>query len=203
VNIAARLEALSEPVAIGDTRVVRDLIRDKLPYRVVAVGEHSVKNITRPVRAYAMNAAAAVSQSSVFEPVAKEISKPAPIVPRLSIVVLPFANLSDDPKQDYFADGITDDMTTDLSRISDSFVIARNTAFTYKAKSVDMKEIGRDLGVRYALEGSVRRTGEQVRVNVQLIDTDSGAHIWADRFDTDLADLAEAQDEITGRLADA
>jgi adenylate cyclase len=122
-------------------------------------------------------------------------------VPRLSIIVLPFANLSDDPKQEYFADGITDDLTTDLSRISESFVIARNTAFTYKGKPVDVKEIGRELGVRYVLEGSVRRTGEQVRVNVQLIDTGSGAHIWADRFDTDRADLAEAQDEITGRLA--
>jgi len=206
VNIAARLEALAESGGICVSRVVWDQIRDKLPYRFDDMGEQSVKNITRPVRAYAINTAAVVSSPSGMapvKPVVKQVSNAAPIVPRLSIVVLPFANLSDDPKQDYFADGITDDMTTDLSRISDSFVIARNTAFTYKAKSVDMKEIGRDLGVRYALEGSVRRTGEQVRVNVQLIDTESGAHIWADRFDTDLADLAEAQDEITGRLADA
>jgi hypothetical protein len=99
------------------------------------------------------------------------------------------------PDQEYFADGITDDLTTDLSRIADSFVIARNTAFTYKGKSVDAKEIGRELGVRYVLEGSVRRTGEQVRVNVQLIDTNSGAHIWADRFDTDRADLASGSAE--------
>jgi TolB-like protein len=104
-------------------------------------------------------------------------------------------------KQEYFADGITDDLTTDLSRISGSFVIARNTAFTYKGKSIDVKQIGRDLGVRFALEGSVRRTGEQVRVNVQLIDAETGTHLWADRFDTDPQNLAQAQSEITGRLA--
>jgi adenylate cyclase len=110
-------------------------------------------------------------------------------------------NLSSDPDQDYFTDGITDDLTTDLSRISGSFVIARNTAFTYKGKSVDVRQIGRELGVRYVLEGSVRRTGDQVRVNVQLIDSETGAHLWADRFDTDIANLGQAQDEITGRLA--
>jgi len=115
--------------------------------------------------------------------------------------VLPFANLSNDSEQEYFADGITDDLTTDLSRISGSFVIARNTAFTYKGKPVDAKRIGRELGVRYVLEGSVRRTGDQVRVNIQLIDAESGAHIWADRFDTDRANLTEAQDAITSRLA--
>lgn len=121
--------------------------------------------------------------------------------PRLSIVVIPFSNLSNDPEQEYFADGITEDLTTDLSRISGSFVIARNTAFASKGKPVDAKQIGRELGVRYALEGSVRRTGDQVRVNVQLVDTESGAHLWADRFDTDRSNLAEAQNEITGRLA--
>jgi TolB-like protein/DNA-binding winged helix-turn-helix (wHTH) protein/predicted ATPase/class 3 adenylate cyclase len=120
---------------------------------------------------------------------------------RLSIVVMPFSNLSNDPEQEYFVDGITEDLTTDLSRISGSFVIARNTAFAYKGKLVDAKQIGRELGVRYVLEGSVRRTGDQVRVNVQLIDAESGAHLWADRFDTDRANLAVAQNEITGRLA--
>ena len=121
--------------------------------------------------------------------------------PRLSIVVLPFANLSNDPEQEYFVDAITDDLTTDLSRIVNSFVIARTTAFTYKGKPVDVKQIGSDLGVRYVLEGSVRRLGEQVQVNVQLIDAESGAHVWADRFDTDRRNLAKAQSEITGRLA--
>jgi TolB-like protein/class 3 adenylate cyclase/Tfp pilus assembly protein PilF len=124
-------------------------------------------------------------------------------IPRLSIVVLPLASLSNDPDQEYFADGITDDLTTDLSRISGSFVIARNTAFTYRGKPVDAKQIGHELGVRYVLEGSVRRAGDQVRVNVQLIDAETGAHLWADRFDTDRANLPEAQNEITARLARA
>jgi TolB-like protein/Tfp pilus assembly protein PilF len=119
----------------------------------------------------------------------------------LSFVVLPFENLSSDPDQEYFADGITDDLTTDLSQISGSFVIARNTAFTYKGKPADVKQIGRELGVRYVIEGSVRRSGDQVQVNVQLIDTESGAHLWADRFETDRRNLSEAQSEITGRLA--
>ena len=121
--------------------------------------------------------------------------------PRLSIVALPFTNLSNDPEQEYFVDGITDDLTTDLSRISDSFVIARNTAFTYKGKAVDAKQVSRDLGVRYVLEGSVRRMGDRAQVNVQLIDGETGAHLWADRFETDRRNLGEAQSEITGRLA--
>jgi len=126
---------------------------------------------------------------------------PVSAAPLLSFVVLPFANLSNDPEQEYFADAITEDLTTDLSRIDGSFVIARNTAFAYKGKPVDVKQIGRDLGVRYILEGSVRRLGGQVQVNVQLIDAESGAHLWADRFETDLRDLVQAQSEITGRLA--
>jgi len=122
---------------------------------------------------------------------------PAP----LSIVVLPFANLDKEVDREYFADGITDDLTTDLSRISGSFVIARRTAFTYKGKAVDVKQIGRELGVRYALEGSVRRSGKQVRTNTQLIDTETGANLWADRFDRDVGDLFSLQDEITSRIA--
>jgi len=121
--------------------------------------------------------------------------------PRMSFVVLPFEKLSRDPDQEYFADGVTDDLTTDLSRISGSFVIARNTAFTYKGKPTDVKQIGRELGVRYVIEGSVRRSGDQVQVNVQLIDALTGSHVWADRFETDRRNLAEAQSEITGRLA--
>ena len=120
---------------------------------------------------------------------------------RLSIVVLPFANLSGDPAQDYLADALTDEPTTALSRIPNSFVIARNTAFTYKGKPVDAKAIGKDLGVRYVLEGSVQPSGDQMRVNAQLIDSDSGAHIWADQFDTPRADLLKMQDEIVARLA--
>jgi adenylate cyclase len=128
---------------------------------------------------------------------------PPPIAPRLSIVVLPFANLSSDPEQQYFADGITDDLATDLSRVAHMFVISRNTAFTYRNKPVDAKQIGRELGVRYVLEGSVRRSGTQVRVNVQLIDGETGAHLWAERFDSDTGDLLVLQNEITGRLSNA
>jgi adenylate cyclase len=200
VNIAARLEALAEPGGICISRVVRDQIRDKLPYPFADMGEQSIKNIARPVRVYALSAAAVasfppgVATAEAGKPVASSTS------PRLSIVVLPFANMSNDPEQEYFADGITDDLTTDLSRISGSFVIARNTAFAYKGKAIDEKQLGRELGVRYVVEGSVRRVGEQVRVNVQLVDGESGAHLWADRFDTNRANLAQAQDEITGRL---
>src|SRR5579872_689267 len=244
VNVAARLEALAEPAGLCISRVVRDQIRDKLPYTFEDRGEQQVKNIARPVRVYAMDPAAIVAAEPAGaparrlpaldkrtrigaalaallvagiivgwwawphpHPAAQQAATAAAIpastttAPRISIVVLPFENLSHDPDQEYFADAITEDLTTDLSRIAGSFVIARNTAFTYKGKSVDVRQVGRDLGVRYALEGSVRRSGEQVQVNVQLIDADSGAHVWADRFDTDRRNLAEAQSEITGRLA--
>jgi adenylate cyclase len=201
VNVAARLEALAEPGGLCISRMVRDQIRDKLGYAFEDLGEQILKNIARPVRAYALSAAAVAASPAVA--VARDARSQATpsTAPRLSIVVLPFANLSNDPEQEYFADGITDDLTTDLSRISGSFVIARNTAFTYKGKSVDVKQVGRELGVRYVLEGSVRRIGDQVRVNVQLIDAETAAHIWADRFETERADVAKTQDAITGRLA--
>jgi TolB-like protein len=130
-------------------------------------------------------------------------SPTAPERPRLSIVVLPFANLSDDREQEYFADGVTEDFTTDLSRIADSFVIARNTAFTFKGRAVDIRQVGRELGVRYALEGSVRRVGEQVRINAQLIDAETGAHVWAERLDGSRADLFRLQDEVVAQIARA
>src|SRR5262249_40116942 len=129
-------------------------------------------------------------------------AKPGPLSPRgLSIVVLPFANLSGDPEQDYFVDGVTESLTTDLSRISGSFVIGRHTAFTYKGKAIDLKKIGQELNVRYVLEGSVQRSGNRLRINVQLIDAESGNHIWAERFDKPIADLFDMQDEIVSRLA--
>ena len=129
---------------------------------------------------------------------------PSPLSPpRLSIVVLPFANLSGDPAQDYFVDGVTESLTTDLSRIRGSFVIGRHTAFTFKGKAVDLKQIGRELNVRYVLEGSVQRSGNRLRVNVQLVDAESGNHIWAERFDKPIADLFDMQDEIVSRLANA
>jgi adenylate cyclase len=225
VNIAARLEALAEPGGICISGTVRDHIGDRLPYAFEDMGEQSVKNIARPVRAFAMSSAVVaatplvVVQASTDSDRSSRVPRPAvgqrrtgrarqpragaaaKAAPRLSIVVLPFANLSSDPEQEYFVDAITDDLTTDLSRIVNSFVISRTTAFAYKGKPVDVKQIGGDLGVRYVLEGSVRRLGEQVQVNVQLIDAESGSHIWADRFDTDRANLAKAQSEITSRLA--
>jgi adenylate cyclase len=205
VNIAARLEALAEPGGVCILRTVRDQVRDKLPYAFDDMGEQKVKNIARPLRVYALGLTAVAALPPVTPPARPRATRRRATrrreLPRLSIVVLPFSNLSRDPDHEWFVDGITDDLTTDLSRIADSFVIARNTAFTYKGKPADARRIGRELGVRYVLEGSVRRMGDQVRVNVQLIDGSNGAHIWADRFDTDRADLAEAQSEVTGRLA--
>jgi adenylate cyclase len=200
VNVAARIEALAEPGGIYVSRVVRDQVRDKLPYAFEDLGEQSVKNIARPVRVYALRreAVANPTAASVLPPTS--ISPPF-VAPRLSIVVLPFANLSNDPEQGYFADGITEDLTTDLSRLPNMFVISRNTAFTYRNKPVDTKQIGRELGVRYVLEGSVRRSRNHIRVNAQLIDAETDAHLWAERFDHDTGDLFALQNEITGRIA--
>jgi adenylate cyclase len=202
VNIAVRLEGLAAPGSICVSGTVRDHIGDRLPYAFEDIGEQSVKNIARPVRVYALRpegiaglpTASASSVSSSSPPLA---------APRLSIVVLPFTNLSDDREQQYFADGVTEDLTTDLSRLANMFVISRNTAFTYRNKPIDTKQIGRELGVRYVLEGSVRRSGNQVRVSAQLIDAQTDAHLWADRFDRDTNDLFVLQSEITGRLANA
>jgi TolB-like protein/Tfp pilus assembly protein PilF len=182
---------------------VRDQIRDKLPYSFEDMGELSVKNIARPVRVYALRGTEAVGdRRSSSAPFARSVSKPAE-APRLSIVVLPFANLSNDPEQQYFADGITEDLTTDLSRIAHMFVISRNTAFTYRNKPVDTKKIGHELSVRYVLEGSARRLGQVVRVNAQLIDAETDAHLWAERFDGDAGDLFAMQNTITRRIAGA
>jgi adenylate cyclase len=252
VNVAARLEALAEPGGICISRVVRDQIRDKLPYPFEDRGEQSVKNIARSVRVFVLRPEAVaelpatavsalaprprivpvamtttgvlalliaaiawwawpVPRSSQSPPtavgVALESAPPAPsasgseVAPRLSIVVLPFTNLSNDPEQQYFADGVTEDLTTDLSRISYMLVISRNTAFTYKDKPANAKQIGRELGVRYVLEGSIRRSGNQVRVSAQLIDVATDTHLWAERFDRDISDMFTLQNEITGRIA--
>ncbi len=202
VNVAARLEALAEPGGICVSATVRDHIGDRLPFAFEDMGEQSVKNIARPVRAYSLRpeGTAGLPTGSVS---ATTSSSPAVAAPRLSIVVLPFTNLSDDREQQYFADGITEDLTTDLSRLPNMFVISRNTAFTYKDKRVDTKQIGRELGVRYVLEGSVRRSGNQLRVNTQLIDAATDAHLWAERFDRDADDLFVLQNEITNRIANA
>jgi TolB-like protein/class 3 adenylate cyclase/Flp pilus assembly protein TadD len=202
VNVAARLEALAEPGGICISRMVRDQIRDKLPYPFEDRGEQSVKNIARPVRVYMLRpeGIAGLPVASVSSTTSSSLPVAAP---RLSIVVLPFTNLSDDREQQYFADRITEDLTTDLSRLENMFVISRNTAFTYKNKPVNTKQIGRELAVRYVLEGSVRRSGNQLRVNAQLIDAATDAHLWTERFDRDTGDLFALQNEITSRLANA
>jgi len=200
VNVAARLEALAEPGGLCISRTVRDHIRDKLAYAFQDLGEQAVKNIARPVRVYALRSEAIADLPAPRSPSALPISQLV-VAPRLSIVVLPFANLSNDSEQQYFADGITEDLTTDLSRIADIFVISRNTAFTYQGKRVDTKQIGRELGVRYVLEGSVQRSGNRVRVTAQLIDAETDAHLWADRFAGGADDLFALQDEITSRIA--
>ena len=175
VNIAARLESIAEPGGICISSSAYDHIRSKVGIEFADLGEQNLKNILRPVRAYAVI-------WKEFEP-GTHIERPRPFsAPRLSIVVLPFANYGGEPQQDYFVDGVTDSLTTDLSRISGLSVIARSTAFTYRAKSFDVKQIRRELNVRYLLEGSVQRDDNRMRVNVQLIDTDTGNHLWAERF---------------------
>jgi TolB-like protein/class 3 adenylate cyclase len=199
VNVAARLEALAEPGGICISRMVRDQVRDKLSYVFADLGEQQVKNIARPVRVYALHPEPTRALNAAGSVTIPQTAS----APRLSIVVLPFANLSSDPEQQYFADSITEDLTTDLSRIAGLLVISRNTAFTYRSKPVDTKQIGRELGVRYVLEGSVRRSVSQVRVNAQLIDAQTDVHLWAERFDGDTSDLFALQDEITSRIANA
>jgi TolB-like protein len=191
VNVAARLEGLAEPGGICVSGRVQEDTVGRLDLVFRDLGEQQLKNIARPVRAYAIDAAPARLPGSAA----------ASFPPRLSIVVLPFANIGSDLEQDYFADGVTESLTTDLSRISGSFVIARNTAFAYKGQAIDVRRIGRDLNVRYILEGSVQRGGSRLRINVQLIDAESGSHLWAERFDKPLADLFDMQDEIVARLA--
>jgi adenylate cyclase len=198
VNVAARLEGLAEAGGICISRTVRDQIRDRLRYQFQDIGEQTIKNIARPARVYALQPEAIADLPSA--PPTVSISQLLS-APRLSIVVLPFTNLSDDREQQYFADAITDDLTTDLSRIPHLFVISRSTAFTFKERPVRAKQIGRQLGVRYVLEGSVRRSGSHIRLNAQLIDAETNAHLWAERFDHDTLDVFALQDEITSRIA--
>jgi TolB-like protein/class 3 adenylate cyclase len=195
VNIAARLESIADPGGICISSSAYDQVSGKLSIEFADLGEQSLKNIARRIRAYAVvrEGSGAGTQS---------VGLRTPITaPHLSIVVLPFANFGDDSEQDYFVDGVTESLTTDLSRIHGSFVIARNTAFTFKGKAVNVKQVGRELNVRYVLEGSVQRSGKRLRVNVQLIDAESGKHLWAERFEKPVSDLFDMQDEIVSRLA--
>jgi adenylate cyclase len=207
VNIAARLEGLAEPNGICISRAVHEQVRDKLPYRFDDLGPQLVKNIARPLRVYALRPEA-IAELPVSDaaPATSPAVSAGPIggqsrAPRLSSVVLPFTNLSDAREDQYFADAITDDVTTDLSRIAGMTVISSNTAFAYQNKRVDTRQIGRDLNVRYVFGGSVRRSGNRARVNVQLIDAETDANIWAERFDHNADELFALQDEITSRIA--
>jgi len=194
VNIAARIEALADAGGVFVSNTVHDHVRDRLPFVFEDLGEQQVKNIARPVRVY-----------RVRDPGAAAASKPpAPVLPlpdKPSIAVLPFANMSGDPEQEYFADGMVEEIITALSRIRWLFVIARNSSFTYKGQAVDAKRVGRELGVRYVLEGSVRKAGGRVRITGQLIDALTGAHLWADRFDGSLGDVFELQDKVASSVA--
>ena len=193
VNVAARLEALAEPGGICASNAVREQVHGDLEAMFVDIGEQTLKNIAQPIRVYqiAFNGAEARAAFTLTLP-----DKP-------SIAVLPFQNLSDDPKQEYFADGIVEDIITAMSRMRWLFVIARNSSFTYKGRAVDVKQVGRDLGVRYVVEGGVRNAGKLVRITAQLINASTGAHLWADRFDGALEDIFDLQDRVTARIVGA
>jgi adenylate cyclase len=195
VNVAARLEALAEPGGICVSRVVRDQVRDKLDFAFDDRGEQQVKNISRPVRSYFV-------QLSDRRPASLAAAEDAALLPdKPSIAVLPFQNIGGDPEQEYFVDGMVEEIITALSRIRWLFVVARNSSFTYKGQAVDVKQVGRELGVRYVLEGSVRKGGNRIRITGQLIDAVSGTHLWADRFDGVIEDVFELQDKVASSVA--
>ena len=198
VNIAARLEPLAEPGGICVSSIVNESIGNRIDVRFQDGGEISVKNIDRPIRVWmwhpgATPLAAAKSNAAKSEPNGATAS----------IAILPFTNMSGDPEQEYFSDGITEDIITDLSKIAGLTVIARNSSFTYKGRSVDIRTVGRDLGVRSVLEGSIRRADKRVRITAQLVDAATGGHLWAERYDRDLTDIFEVQDDVTHRIVDA
>ena len=188
VNVAARLEALAEPGGIMVSRNVYDQVRDKLSFGFEDMGEQTVKNIARPIGVHQISLGESVA-STTIKSAAVGTKTELPTANRPSIAVLPFANMSGDQEQDYFADGISEDIITGLSKLRWFFVIARNSSFTYKGKAVDVKQVAHELGVRYVLEGSVRKGGDRVRITTQLIDAVTSNHIWADRYDGDLTDV--------------
>ena len=202
VNVAARLEGLADPGGIMVSSVVHDQVRDKLSFGFEDMGEQSVKNIARPIGVHRVSLAEATALAAT-QPAAAASKSETAGSNRPSIAVLPFANMSGDPEQEYFADGISEDIITGLSKLRWFFVIARNSSFTYKGKAVDVKRAARELGVRYVLEGSVRKGGNRVRITAQLIDAATSNHIWADRYDGDLTDVFALQDEITRKVVAA
>ena len=203
VNIAARLEALAEPGSIYVSAIVHDQVADKIDFDFEDLGPQNLKNIRRPVRVYRMGAEAKNEPADPKDVEAVAAASPVGFDDRRAIAVLPFANFSGDPEQEFFADGITEDIISMLAGWRAFPVIARNSTFTYKGKTVDIKKVGEELGVRYVLEGSVRKSGRRVRVTAQLIRADTGHHIMAERYDRDLTDLFELQDEIVTAIAGA
>jgi len=193
VNIAARLEAVAEPGGICVSATVRDQIGTKLPITFSDLGDQQVKNIAQPIRAYQIR--------GTVNPLASAGASALPLPDKPSIAVLPFQNMSGDPEQEYFVDGMVEEIITALSRIKWLFVTARNSSFSYKGQSPDVKQVGRELGVRYVLEGSVRKAGQRVRITAQLIDAASGTHLWADRFDGSLEDVFDLQDKVASSVA--
>jgi adenylate cyclase len=196
VNVAARLEALAEPGGVLVSNTVHDHVRDRLPFAFEDLGEQQVKNIARPVRVYRVRDPGAAAKSP-----SASVSPALPLPNKPSIAVLAFANMSGDPEQEYFADGMVEEIITALSRIRWLFVIARNSTFAYKGQNIDVKQVGRELGVRYVLEGSVRKAGRRVRITGQLIDAVTGTHLWADRFDGSLEDVFDLQDKVASSVA--
>jgi len=202
VNIAARLQTLARAGGLCVSGVTYDQVRKILPLEFTDLGAQVVKNIEEPIRAYQAKAHGdAVSSASKAAPPGDP--KPLALPDKPSIAVLPFQNMSGDPEQEYFADGMVEDIITALSRFKLLFVIARNSSFTYKGKLIDIKQVGRELGVRYVLEGSVRRAGSKVRITGQLIDASTGTHLWADHFDGILEDIFDLQDRVTGSVVSA
>jgi adenylate cyclase len=195
VNVASRLESVARPGGVTVSSSVRDNVGNKLDLMFEDLGDQDLKNIELPVRAYNVVIGEASAPGTGAKAEAAEAEKP-------SIAVLPFNNMSDDPGQEFFSDGITEDIITDLSKVSGLFVVGRNTSFTYKGKAVQLQQVAAELGIRFILEGSVRKAGERVRVNAQLIDGASGGHLWADRFDRDLTDIFAIQDEITQAIVE-
>jgi adenylate cyclase len=199
VNMAARLESLAGPGGIACSAVVRNQVGNKLELEFLDQGEKTVKNIAQPVHVYFINLATATVTGT---PQATTGGQSSPRHDKPSVAILPFANMSNDPEQEFFSDGITEDIITDLSKVSGLFVLSRNTVFTYKGKAVNMEQIAKNLGVAYVVEGSVRKAGQKVRINAQLIEGATGGHIWADRYDRDLTDIFAIQDEITKTIVD-
>src|SRR5688572_13933274 len=202
VNIASRLEGVAAPGAICLSEDAYRQVQARLNLSVSDLGSTPLKNSAEPIRVYALRVGTAEAKATATsESVTGRPAAPSP--PKLSIAVLPFANMSGDAEQDYFADGISEDIITALSKLSQLFVIARNSSFTFKGKNVNIQEVGRSLGVRYVLEGSVRKSGNRVRITAQLIDATSGGHLWAERFDRELIDIFDVQDDVTRHIVGA